>query len=306
MALRALANLSPAFQRGVSDLAPPASVPPIRCPSPRGASSPRGCSSPRGISSPRYLQHTAASAAKLVASPRAAVPNANHLLPPAGGCANNRHHSVMGQAARFDQGDSDGPRRTLRRTLSAPRNLMGKSASPSAEAPQQPWAREPAVERSPAPAASGGLVARHDALSCEIRSDSPRLQLPRPPSGWLTSHDKSLPNAPRSRRSSGACSPGGALQVTPDALANAAPAMVSDSGFDSAHIGRRGRGLCSPTAIKPTADPNQHAAAHQAPAGLGLSASLRSTVLSPSRRGRGSCSPTTIRAGSPSFLQWPE
>lgn len=228
-------------------------------------------------------------------------------------------------------------------------------------------AAAPATVNAPLPgaaAAPGALTARHDALSLvdqasaapssagagagapatyavEVRGESPPRSLPRPPAGWLTSsggggvnanagsHDKSIPNAPRSRRSPGRFRPdarNGALQVTPGALAAASAQLVSDAGFDSSVVRGRARGSCSPHAYRPvsaatassigggdpagggggeaavpltTADPNQNRGARfPTAAGFGLASSAARSVLSPSRKGRGSCSPQALRPGS--------
>ena len=210
-------------------------------------------------------------------APASSVDFASH---PAGGSPNNR----FSLSRALDFGIEE-PRRRLRRSLSAPRSLGSRTARASEF-----------VEPMQGPA--GALMARHDALSGA-----------RAPQGGFTtsSHDKSIPNKPRSQRASGQYQPKRPLQVTPDALAAAPYVLVSDSGFDSSAVGRRARGSCSPMACRPTADPNQHVAerlpAAEAP---GLGSSLSKTVLSPSRRALGACSPVMGRSGSAAALalQW--
>ena len=203
----------------------------------------------------------------------------------------------------------------------------------------------PAGCSSTAIAATAVAPSAATTYAVEVRGESPPRSLPRPPSGWLTSangsgpapnahlgsHDKSIANAPRSRRSPGRFRPDPPLQVTPGALAAASPVLMSDAGFDSSVMRRRARGSCSPHAYRPASprtmggdggsaadggggggggggvmagtasDPNQNCGARfPTAAGFGLtSAALAArSVLSPSRKGRGSCSPQPSRPGS--------
>lgn len=295
MALKALTGVaSPSFQR---------SAVARRCPSPR-------------CHSPRYLQHTIASAGRLD-SPSTLVEPPNHssfadatngpyVVHAAGGSPNNR----FSISRALDLGVEE-PRRRLRRSLSAPRSLGSRSEAARrgsidellqvAEKRRDAELKARYAEFSE-PAGwsdrAGALVARHD-VSISIAQS--------PKQSWFTSsHDKSLPNAPRSKRASGHCKPNRVLQVTPDALAAAPPVLVSDSGFDSTVMRRRARGSCSPIACRPTADPNQHAAERQPAAGTGLGSSLSKNIISPSRRALGVCSPGMCRAGSAAALalQW--
>jgi hypothetical protein len=126
---------------------------------------------------------------------------------------------------------------------------------------------------------------------------------------YLTTHDKSLPNARRSQRGQGTCQPGPVLAVpSHDVASGAPPAFLTDSGFTTAAMHRRGRGRASPAPFRPTSNPNDAGAAsgHGSAAsviGHGMaSGSTKVDNLLGGRRARGLCSPRPAPATN--LLAW--
>ena len=237
-----------------------------------GFASPR-CSSPR-CQSPRYLQHTMASALRVkneAAIHVASIDVAN--MEPAGGDSN--------MASKFTMDLSEDQPRRLRRTLSAPRSRAAGCFvdSPAPEHPAATEALEPPL---------------HSAEAVRLLTHA-------------TSHDKSLPNARRSQRAAGTFVPGPPM-TSVEALAASTAVLTTDAGFASTSITRRARGLASPMALRPGADPNPLSESGLATqqrsiegAGVASGVSTRDSLLL-GRRARGACSPGGVRSGAP--YQW--
>lgn len=177
----------------------------------------------------------------------------------------------------------DGLRRTLRRSLSLPRSLLADAAA-------KKGVPEPMGDASAALApkqASAMLAARHD------------VEQPAGGTAGASSHDKSLPNARRSRRASGSCQPP-AVGVTPEALA-AAPVVISSERGASAP--RKARGMCSPGRERPAF--GSSLLSHDAGCGGGGGAAydcVPDVQILGNRKARGECSPMGLRRPAP--FEW--
>ena len=123
-----------------------------------------------------------------------------------------------------------------------------------------------------------------------------RLAMP-----YFTTHDKSLPNARRTQRGSGACLPPSAVaSVTHEPGNGTPPAFLTDHGFSSVTMPRLGRaGASIPPPLPPNSNPNEAGAPPPRPtAGYHGMASGSSAIdpLLGGRRRRGDCSPRIERA----------
>lgn len=132
-----------------------------------------------------------------------------------------------------------------------------------------------------------------------------RLAMP-----YFTTHDKTLPNARRSQRGTGTCLPAhpvASIVHAPDPAAR--PAFLTDAGFATASMHRRGRGGASPLPLRPTSNPNEAGVPTGAPAvapvtghGMASGSSQIEQQLLGGRRARGLCSPRPERVSN--LLAW--
>lgn len=183
---------------------------------------------------------------------------------------------------------------------------------PSAAAVQQPLST---TRRPPrAPTGGGGGGGGHNNPAYHYADAQQSLRSP-----YHSSHDKSLPNSRRSVRGSGMYPQTGPAQhsIAHEANPDAEPAFLTDAGFSSAAMHRRGRGRANPAAHppkQPISNPNEAGVPVSAPAvtsvvsketgfhGLASGASKTEQQLLGGRRARGLCSP---RASSgTNFMMW--
>ena len=228
--------------------------------------------SPRvsGASSPRYLQATAASAAHSGSRPGLAAkpPKLDMSLMPAAGGASNR---AMSTQIEFQPGTQ----RTLRRSFSAPRRSAQATVANIAAPPRQHEAgnESPRYSRDPAmfadastalPPPPVGLPDGPQVGYDPTRPASATARARRPPRapapGTVSTHDKSIPNARRTQRAKGTYQPAPPV-TTVSALSAMEPTLLTDAGFASNPIPRKGKGVASPAVASspynPLADINR-------------------------------------------------
>jgi hypothetical protein len=127
---------------------------------------------------------------------------------------------------------------------------------------------------------------------------------------YFTTHDKSLPNPRRTQRGAGTCLPGPVHANPthgPEGLSHPKPTYITDEGFSSTAMHRRGRGGASPMPLPPQSNPNTSSMAHgptvEPVRGHGMaSGSSGVDGLLGGRRARGLCSPRV--GGSGNLIAW--
>ena len=279
--------------------------------------------SPRtGSSSPRYMQATRSSAA-MSAVPNDACNIVAHEpvditgMDPAGGYAND----LMKSEIDFE----DAQRRPLRRSLSVPRrhpaattaSITGDGAygGEPLESPRALASRRLAE----AGMVNGPPSARQPIAGTPVRVDRP-IGVRRPPTApnmfsgpapfgaydkpsahsRRSTHDKSIPNPPRSRKASGVYVPGPAI-TTEHALASAPPSFITDGGFDSVPMPRLGRTTHEPIAHRPGGVMASQALSNPNDVGQhdsGARAEVSNVKMLGSRRRRGTYSPAVPMGGT--------
>ena len=122
---------------------------------------------------------------------------------------------------------------------------------------------------------------------------------------YFSTHDKSVPNARRSQRGTGACLPGPVTaRPTHEPNSNAPRAFLTDAGFASTAMHRRGRGSATPGLALPTSNPNDGGGIAAVVGGYGMtSGGSQVDPLLGGRRARGQCSPRVSNCSS-DFMTW--
>jgi hypothetical protein len=245
------------------------------------------------------------------------ISDSHNSAHPAGGFAND----LMKSEIDFE----DSQRRPLRRSLSMPRRHAAATtagiAEPTRGEPTGDWHGEPPLASPRALTsrrlAEAGMFAGEGAppavAGTPVRVDRPH-GVRRPPTApnmfggpapfgafdkpvrvaLHSSHYKSIPNPSRSRKGMGRYVPGPPV-TTDHALASAPPAFITDAGFDSAPMHRRGKvahesviahrpgGVAGPQALSNPNDAGSHDA--------GARAEQSNLMLLGPRRRRGSYNP---------------
>ena len=284
--------------------------------------------------SPRYMQATAASraasrpgsasAAALSVPPdvrdfsttstSSALPvDLSDPGPPAGGDANAEMKNLI-DFGGDDLVRDDSPRRPFRREIAVPaRQAAGATTGGIASPTRGMMLESPraAADKRLREALPGMFMEAANPPSRWINSDATARE--RLASPYFSTHDKSLPNARRSQRATGSCLPSQEFTtIAHDADPRAPRAFLTDAGFSSASMHRRGRGGASPVPQLPASNPNEAGVPTGEPAvarmpghGLASGAGRLEQQLLGGRRARGACSPRMLRhEGSGNFLAW--
>lgn len=209
-----------------------------------GGMTPRSSSS---LPSPRYMNATNASTAKAKQPAPAAEPVDVSDMDPAGGSSNDAMKTEIDFEVEA--------RRPFRNSPSVPRRNV-PATTQSIAAPTRGATLESPRDLAHKRLLEGGMFDGAGLGGGGGSAGTIRPASAVKAAGYTTTHDKSLPNARKSKRGMGWCQPG--PQLSAYELAGPAPGseLISDAGLASRVIARRGRGSASPMVPRPFSDPN--------------------------------------------------
>ena len=223
--------------------------------------------------SPRFMQATAASTASSRSRPATAnshaagAPSAVDISEPSGYNASVPDLDVSGLEAagggandvmksQIDYGLVDGPRRSLRREIPVTKRQTPATTEGIASPTRGATLESPRGAADMRLLESGMFMAGGVPDPWHGGGATSREQTSGP---YYSTHDKSLPNARRTQRGTGSCTPRAQAQSVVSHIADpgAPPEFLTDCGFSSAAMHRRGRGGASPLVLQPNSNPNE-------------------------------------------------